>query len=154
MIRTLVESGANENETERHTIEINGCVMVAERWKHFEGEGFILFTSAKVNLTDTRLVYVQGKNHFVAVDTANPENTLSVISFAMKPPAKAILEKPERRRARRDRTRSPRQAQEPYYFEEHDDFFIMHEMIDDPQKPARFADTFERYQRDFCDVAG
>lgn len=149
----IVANGTNETAEERHTVELVGCVMTTYRWKYFEGEGFILYTSIRFNMQAASMSPIGPAGEpFLVLDGKKGKSSFQV--FRMKAPEQARFERPARRKRQPDAIPSPRQAQEPYFYNMTDWFAITHDGLASNTKPANFARYFEEYKRRYCSFLG
>lgn len=87
LIDQIVASGTNESAEERHTVIVQECVMTTFRWRQYEDQGFVLWSSflfdmvsAEFNLGDS----AAGELFVPVPNEESPEDRMAVVGFGMR----------------------------------------------------------------------
>lgn len=149
----------NENDEEKHRVEVNECGMTTYRWKLHEGE-WVLWSSFKFSMTDVELYKDKSDENkrFIAVPHTPGlgKNDVAIISFTMKNGLLASFERSNHRKVPADKPSrpSPRNEGETHHIVESDDFFILQTGPNVIEKARRFTNAFAQYVKDYCTFLG
>ncbi|MEL7100715.1 MAG: hypothetical protein AAGM84_17955 [Pseudomonadota bacterium] len=143
---------------ERHTVEIDACVMTTFWWRSdVPDTREVLWSSFRFDMSVTTIVQPNKGGPSVAVEGGSEDGGDFMIMFFEAP--KFALARHERHVLRPPSRgtgieASPRGDGTTHYFQTSDSFFFRHEGAGVIEKATRFVDTYTRYVEANCRLSG
>jgi hypothetical protein len=158
LIATIVSGATNETAEERHTAEIDDCVMTTYRWKNTKDKGWVLWTSFVFGMADASFSGWKKNSDNLFLDsyarTENGRIQLAIISFQMREGVLAQHEKSVMRNRPSGTEPSPRGDGTTHFYDTQDDFFIVHKGPGVHQKAQSFTRGYKTYVERYCTFVG
>ena len=147
----LEAAGFHETAERRHEIRLNHCTLTTYVYEDWEDHGKVLWSSFRLNLKDLQQ---QDPDHDGRRFTWIPDFVHgkggAIMIFSMAKGAVARHEMAMRRNPNPPYTPSPREGEDSYIYKDSTSFFILHDMLESPQKPSQFIPLLEQYRLEYC----
>ncbi|MEL6681054.1 MAG: hypothetical protein AAFQ09_00235 [Pseudomonadota bacterium] len=154
----IEDAATNEYQDERHSVEIEGCLMTTFRWRDRPGHGWVLWTSVQVDMVDAEInenALRPGEKFGYAVrDPGPPEIGFGLIGFTMRPATLARQERSILREPSMETAPSPRGDGTTHYYEYREEFFFTLEGPNVGDKLRSFPILYDRYIENYCTFTG
>lgn len=158
LIATIVSAATNETAEERHTVEIDDCVMTTYRWKNTKENGWVLWTSFLFGMPDADFSGWKKNSDKLFLDsysrTENGRTQLAIISFQMREGLFAQHEKSVMRNRPSGTKPSPRGDGTTHFYDTQDNFYIVHKGPGVHQKAQSFTRGYKTYVERYCTFVG
>jgi hypothetical protein len=153
LIAQIEAGGANEYGDDRHAVEVKGCHLTTYRWKKWGGDGWVFWTSFKIEMATVDLAKVpkEEPRYYFFLEGDPP---LTLVLFKAKPGTKFKKEKPLPCTPKRAYVPSSRGDGESYCIEELERGFYTHKGTDVEAKAKAFTEGYRRYKEEFCTFLG
>lgn len=157
LIAQMETSGKHAFDDENHSVKVEGCTIITERWKNVPDHGWVLWTSLTFAMMDAVLDEdrnVPGQRFFYVPAKDAPKNDLMFISFKTREGTTARHEKSVMRKSRKQTRPSPRNDGTTHFYEEQVSFFILFKGEGVYEKGFGFTTAYRQYKQDYCTFTG
>lgn len=157
LITQMETSAKHEFGDERHSLKVDGCTIITERWRNDPEHGWVLWTSFTFAMANAMLIEdirTPGQYFFHIKLNDDPDQDLMMVTFETRKGTTARHEKSVLRKSRKETRPSPRNDGTTHYYVDQTSFFFMFRGPGTYEKGLGFTTAYRQYTQDYCTFTG